>query len=698
MMAVLTDWLWPFHPIPSVYWLIYAFSSGLLAGIGLCIVVAILAYQRWLAISTPAEREKTPFGSAKAGQSVEDFLRRHPRPQAHQNDTLPREQLSTINLILLFLFQQLRDTINVKRRFLVILDRNFDYMIHRTPLGRFCKRLTVYDLNFGDTLPEFNWITAVRPKVGELGSSDHLEVELDLAYEGNFNLTIQADLIFGRTAMISVSIVKLQGVGRMGWVAADHPHWYFSFLEEPELVLEVEAIFDGRSFPQLASIVKTQLHSVIRRNHVMPTRKIRYSPFFGMPVERADFQSLFDEIELYAGTLEVKVIKATGLKGVRDDSAVFATLSLEAEANDADHKLGTDAEYNFKVTCLKAGLGGTIGILFETQSRTSQECVLEAIKLGSPASETKLRVGDIVTHINGLPILKTQQAMRLIKEAPFEVELTVLRKGEVEPETEEAQDAARQHTRRTQPKPCQHPIWSELFYFDVTPRHSRLYIRLYDCMLNRKGQPTGKRFLVGYAELDLEHTAFFCALHQAPLSKTYRLRNSPLEGSVDSGTLELILKHTPRPSEHVDEGIQEASDPTDQRRDGIRSPAPSEQGDVSGQDAANSLLAQAQVAEPLPGSETVDSQNELFADLAPLDRRKELQGMLDTVVTQIELENETRHDLERQYKAAGSEASRKRLLANLDASEERSHLLHSRALKCAAAIADCDDELQEART
>lgn len=58
-------------------------------------------------------------------------------------------------------------------------------------------------------------------------------MELDLAYEGNFNLTIQADLvgyagptrllllsraaqIFGRTAMISVSIVKLQGIGRMG--------------------------------------------------------------------------------------------------------------------------------------------------------------------------------------------------------------------------------------------------------------------------------------------------------------------------------------------------------------------------------------------------------------------------------------------------------------------------------------------------
>ena len=60
-----------------------------------------------------------------------------------------------------------------------------------------------------------------------------------------------------------------------------------------------------------------------------------------------------------------------------------------------------------------------------------------------------------MTHINGLPILKTlqvsillagdlghfhacmhAQAMRLIKEAPFEVELTVLRKGEVEPETE----------------------------------------------------------------------------------------------------------------------------------------------------------------------------------------------------------------------------------------------------------------------
>ena len=96
-----------------------------------------------------------------------------------------------------------------------------------------------------------------------------------------------------------------------------------------------------------------------------------------------------------------------------------------------------------------------------------------------------------MTHINGLPILKTlqvsivlagdlghfhacmhAQAMRLIKEAPFEVELTVLRKGEVEPETE-----------GELPCPCQQlsDIISDCHSIPAFPYLSRL-VTAYHCL------------------------------------------------------------------------------------------------------------------------------------------------------------------------------------------------------------------------
>ncbi|EDQ88727.1 uncharacterized protein MONBRDRAFT_25982 [Monosiga brevicollis MX1] len=653
---------------------LYAAAAGLIVGVaiglGISAALASFAYKRFLRALQPAQVQRQPYTPPQLGPKALRFIEKHPKPAAHQNDTLPREQMDVINLICNFIFQQLRDTINVKRQFLVIADRNFEFLLRKSPLGHFCKRLTVYDLNFGTTVPEINWISAVRPKLGTLANSDSLEVETDVSYEGKFNLTVKADL----------------------WASNPHPHWYFSFMEEPEVDLEVEAILDGRSMPQLATILKNQMHSVLKRHHVIPAKKVRYAPFFSPPPDHSLIETLFNNLQLYEGNLEVEVVGASGLKGLREDSFLYVNLSLDRNMKDDNARVTTG--HVFEVTCLKAGAGGTIGVMFGQQSRSSTECRIEYIKPASPASDTLLRAGDVVTHINGLPIMKTSQAMRLIKDAEFEVRLTVSRPAE----EIENEDLTEQHDIcRTSLVACSDaPEWRQKFYFDLSSRHTTLYISVYDCLVNR------------------------------PLSKRFKLLNSPTQGAVEAGLIHLTLKHEPQPMEprnaHPDARASmqpEEASPT--KSGGSRVASSTSDGPEKKAAGKAAHLTSAKPGPPstqpprrtstttstaesmsqlpskrhsVPTTSTVEARGEeLFPDLPPQQRRKELEDMLNTVAVQIELESETKQDLERQLRNATTVIAQSRLQDNIEKSTERSQVLHTRALKCVSAIAACEDEL-----
>ena len=67
------------------------------------------------------------------------------------------------------------------------------------------------------------------------------------------------------------------------------------------------------------------------------------------------------------------------------------------------------------------------------------------------------------------------------------------------------------------------------------------------CYFHSKGKESGKRFLVGYGEVDLDHTAMFCAMNHSPLSKRFKLLNSPTQGAVEAGLIHLTLKVRPHP-------------------------------------------------------------------------------------------------------------------------------------------------------
>lgn len=74
----------------------------------------------WLRRATVGDMQKLhsylsstffPINVFPYGQNLQKFLDAYPRPEPHQNEKLPKEQLQTLNLVLAELFYQLRSVI-----------------------------------------------------------------------------------------------------------------------------------------------------------------------------------------------------------------------------------------------------------------------------------------------------------------------------------------------------------------------------------------------------------------------------------------------------------------------------------------------------------------------------------------------------------------------------------------------------------
>lgn len=119
----------------------------------------------------------------------------------------------------------------------------------------------------------------------------------------------------------------------------------------------------------------------------------RYAPFFQTPSTIIKLQMDVYGMALFAGTIHVQVKGAHGLESVRPGSFLSCTLSLQgAERADQAVVNREVQKRTFSVEILKAGTGGSIGLLLEMPSRGSKACKIETLKPGAPASATELRV------------------------------------------------------------------------------------------------------------------------------------------------------------------------------------------------------------------------------------------------------------------------------------------------------------------
>jgi len=54
---------------------------------------------------------------------------------------------------------------------------------------------------------------------------------LDLTYNGRFQLAIDVDMVFGRSAYLSVMLTKLEGIARLQFTRLPFTHWSFTFTQ-----------------------------------------------------------------------------------------------------------------------------------------------------------------------------------------------------------------------------------------------------------------------------------------------------------------------------------------------------------------------------------------------------------------------------------------------------------------------------------
>ena len=54
---------------------------------------------------------------------------------------------------------------------------------------------------------------------------------VDLIYNGGFQLAVDVDLVFGKSAYLYVKVNKLRGTARLRYSRKPFTHWSFTFIE-----------------------------------------------------------------------------------------------------------------------------------------------------------------------------------------------------------------------------------------------------------------------------------------------------------------------------------------------------------------------------------------------------------------------------------------------------------------------------------
>lgn len=90
-------------------------------------------------------------------------------------------------------------------------------------------------------------------------SLQEMSVIVDLEYTNGFSISIDADLILGRSAYIHIKVVSIKGKARIQFSRSPFTHWNFAFIEDPQIEFDANSHFDGRQIPQLTALILNQV-------------------------------------------------------------------------------------------------------------------------------------------------------------------------------------------------------------------------------------------------------------------------------------------------------------------------------------------------------------------------------------------------------------------------------------------------------
>ncbi|KAL0275827.1 UNVERIFIED_CONTAM: hypothetical protein PYX00_003559 [Menopon gallinae] len=336
----------------------------------------------------------------------------------------PGDTCMAVNLLLQFLFHELRDTEKVRKWFRRNLSWEFEQLLSSSAIGRMIANIKIREIHLGSEFPVLTNIGVQNIKTSENYSHiDTLDLKLDLSYTGNFRLVFDVSLL-GKSAYVSVAVNELYGEGRLQFSRLPYSHWSFTFYNEPKLHLDVISQFRGRAYQQVTTLISNQIRRALRKKHTLPNYKMRYKPFFNViPQERKVANIAAGQIQLIIHTIsrlneelannrEVYVLAGT-------DNLPWVEIRNYGNCN------------YFLLDVVIVKMSHNMGLYFKQNyiEEKDELClVLDEINLVGFKTEEELQVGDVLVSVEGKRVNTVGQLNKLFKSMPSQFTLRVERK------------------------------------------------------------------------------------------------------------------------------------------------------------------------------------------------------------------------------------------------------------------------------
>ncbi|XP_009568886.2 PDZ domain-containing protein 8 [Cuculus canorus] len=392
-------------------------AAGAAGGLVYERVAAEHGLREYLQGSEPAGGRASPEPGPEPGaKQPQQAAEPPPTPSSRE------ETCHFLNAIFLFLFRELRDKPLVRHWVTKKIKVEFEELLQAKVAGRLLEGLSLREVSLGNVLPVFKAVKLIRPVLcNEEGCPEELGFEVDLEYNGGFHLAIDADLLFDKSAYLSVKISRVIGKLKLVFTRLPFTHWSFSFMDDPVILFEVTSQFEGRPMPQLTSIIVNQFKKVIKRKHTLPNYKIRLKPFFPSqvvpPDEYEDRDFCIQDLLLTEGRLRVTLIECTRLLifgSYERETNVHCTMELSSSVWEEKSRS------SIKTAELVKGNLQSVGLtlrLVQSKEEDAGHVVIETVTPNSPAAAADLQRGDRLLAIGGVKITSTVQVLKLIRQA-----------------------------------------------------------------------------------------------------------------------------------------------------------------------------------------------------------------------------------------------------------------------------------------
>ncbi|KAJ8920552.1 hypothetical protein NQ315_005421 [Exocentrus adspersus] len=316
-----------------------------------------------------------------------------------------------ISLVLQFLFHELRHSEPIKRWLYKKLSLEFDELLTKTTIGKFFDSISIKDMHLGTEFPNIKDISIDNVKLDKKeGHIDTISLCLNLDYTGNFLLSVDARMKFGKTAYLSIKVKRICGQARLQFSRHPYTHWSFSFFTDPILDLAVESHFQGRQLQSnITNLIVNQIKKAIKRKHTLPNYKIRYKPFF---VKTDPSQLDIEDNEIVPlGQLEVTCVEVSRLSLPGTIQNIYCTLALDAVPWISVYPKDENVYMIIEITMIKLRQA-QLGVIFKQEQGM---VLVDSVSQHSTAFRAGLRPNDIVIAVENRCVQTVPQVAKYIR-------------------------------------------------------------------------------------------------------------------------------------------------------------------------------------------------------------------------------------------------------------------------------------------